>query len=341
MQFHKTDRPAPYLNRRDQRRMLLMVGMLVVVIIGVEFASRPESWYWLTGPPTPQNGETTPQPEGGDIDARLDRTPLPPGGFRLVQMVPEDQPQSDPPEANNDPTTIDPVIFKNVRDNSLGVRNNERGAYFKILAIARDLPEEQLQQAALRGVTFAQMFTDPEDYRGKLVTISGNVKRLMAVPAGQNDFGIKTIYEAWILTTDSGTNPLVLHFTDLPEGIPQGEQVDLSCRFTGYFFKKYAYEAGHGPHSTTMLLGKRLEWIQPAKISADGSLAPYILGLVLIVGAVTIFALWIYAASDRRFRRSHLDRILQASHGAIEEPAIEPTTDEPFPSNGDERAGLS
>ncbi len=305
----KKSNPPPFLNARDQRRLLLLVGVLAMVIVSIEFASRPSTWYWLTGPPVETANLESESATQDDVDARLDPTAddVPPGGFRVVgpnqaQTEPVQQKQDD----SADPTHLEPELFASIRDNSLGIRNAERGAYYKTLAQARDLTEQQLQAAAINNVTFAQMFTDPDDYRGELVTVKGNIKRLSAVQAGKNDFGIDLVYEAWILTPDSGNNPLLLHSTGLPEGIPLGDKLDVPCHFTGYFFKKFGYAAGHGPHSTTLLLGKQLRGIpSPDPISASGwGIAPYILGIATLLGFVVIVAVWRYSAGDRRFQRS-------------------------------------
>lgn len=327
MKFQQNNRPLPYLNARDQRRLLLLVGVLAVVIISIEFAARPSTWYWLTGPPHDETDIATNQSakkiNKSDIDARLDRpgNPLPEGGFRVVAAVVPDNAPTAP--AENDPARLDPLVFEAVKDDSLGVRSSERGAYFQTLARARDLSQNMLQTRASSEVTFAQMFTDPDDYRGRLITIKGRVKRLHPVAAVKNDFGITTIYEAWIITVDSGDNPLLLHCTEIPDGIPTGQDLDLPCRFTGYFFKKYAYAAVHGLHSTTMLLGKRLQWTPPPKTTGMG-LAPYILGIVLAMAGMTALVLWRYSVSDRRSRQAHLDRMANVDLTDLNEGVVPP-----------------
>ncbi|QDT46785.1 hypothetical protein Pan258_08050 [Symmachiella dynata] len=316
MRFHKTEGPNPYFNARDQRRLLLMVATLGAVVMGFQFAAQPESWYWLTGPPVDAQSSAANPPEK-PIDARLnpEADAVPPGGFRLAEPLPANPPVENPQQVDdNDPTRLDPTLLSNLYDNKLGIRNAEQGAYYKILAQARELSEQQLESAAADAVTFAQMFTDPDDYRGRLVTIHGRVKQLTPMQAVKNDFGIETVYEAWMLTPDSGTNPVLMHFTNIPEGIPTGTDLDLDCRFTGYFFKKYAFVAQHGPHSTTMLLGKELRWTPPQTIAPELGLAPYILGVVVLMGVVLAALFWRYSAGDRRFRRTQLQRIQHAAH---------------------------
>ena len=50
MRFQQTNR-MPYLNRGDQKRLLVLVGMVAMIVFSIEFAARPSSWYWLTGRP--------------------------------------------------------------------------------------------------------------------------------------------------------------------------------------------------------------------------------------------------------------------------------------------------
>ncbi len=324
MRLRKQDNPPPFLNARDQRRLLMLVGLLAIVLIATKLAGRPSTWYWLTGPPTVENGSDAAVTQHEEVDARL-KSPeddLPPGGFRVVDP-PADKSLTPPsePASSRTATDLNPQLLADVRDNTLGIRNAERESYYRILAHARNLTPDQLQSATNNNVTFAQMFTDPDGYRGRLVTVKGSVKRLYPIKVLQNESGIESVYEAWILTPDSGKNPLLLHCTSIPADIPTGDGLDLPCRFTGYFFKKYAYAAGHGAHSTTLLLGRQLDWTPPPASAAGRGFAPYFFGIVCLLGVVVVVAVWRYSAGDRRFRRQHLDRILQAAH--------EPPTDNP------------
>ena len=42
---------TPYLSRRDQVRLGIFAALLGFVVIAMQQASRPETWYWLTGNP--------------------------------------------------------------------------------------------------------------------------------------------------------------------------------------------------------------------------------------------------------------------------------------------------
>ena len=290
-----------------------MVGMLMIVILGVEFTARPESWYWLTGPLAEEDGRRS--NDSKDAPVPLQEEPLPPGAFRLAAAVPAAEPAENSPRVvDADPARLDPELVAGVHDNSLGIRNDESAAYYKILAQARRFSQTELDSAAADHVTFAQMNADPDDFRGRLITLRGRLKRLTPIPALENDFGIETVYEAWIVTPDSGSDPILLHFTEIADGTPTGMNLDVGCRFTGYFFKKYAFVARDGLHITTMLLGKRLEGLPVAAKTPEFGLAPYIVALAVFMGSVLVFAVWRYSVGDRRFRRAHLARIQQATH---------------------------
>lgn len=327
MQFQRHDRPSPYFNAREQRRLLLMMGMLTLVVVGIEFAAQPSTWYWLTGPP--QGGEAGRTGEVTQVDARLPQ-PVdepPAGGFLLAKSdaEPAEIEGGEAAQITNDPGRLDPQIFSTVRDDTLGLRSSERGAYFQGLAQVKKMTDREISQYAVDDVTFAQMFLNPDDYRGRLITIRGRVKRLYPVAAVENDFGIETIYQAWILTPDSGDNPLLLHCTEITDGMPTGENLDLACWCTGYFFKKYAYTAVHGLHSTTLLLGGKLHWTPPPPQVSDLGLAPYILGVVIAMGAVLLLVLWRYSVSDRRFRELQLESIKQLDLSGLSDAEDEET----------------
>ncbi len=136
MRFRGQTGPQRFLNRRDQRRLLLLVTGLFLIFFAIQLAGKPDSWAWFLAlshriPGDPAAGK---KPLRSGFPRKIQ---LSPGGFRLVG--PQPQPlEADSRQQTDSPSRINSQIFESVRDNSLGVRSSEREAYFAVLAKARD-----------------------------------------------------------------------------------------------------------------------------------------------------------------------------------------------------------
>lgn len=168
---------------------------------------------------------------------------------------------------------------------SLGVREVEREAYYALVQKARELPLPVLHQAASEwrearkalpasrrlarkpGAEFPQfvdLFRNPTDYHGKLVTLTGHVRKLVEMPADQNPYGIERLYEAWFFDEHSQSNPSVVICTSLdPRLKPEPETLIDHCRVTGYFFKNMAYDGQRDLRFAPLLIGQKLEYFPP------------------------------------------------------------------------------
>ena len=225
-------------------------------------------------------------------------------------------------------TTIDPELLKPVLQpfgiKTSGVRDVERDPYYSILNKARKVSNEKLKSAAAdfqkkrlaapqyRGYRqrpsefpiFVDLFKNPLIYHGKPVTLRGHVLKLIPLHAGKNDFGLTTLYEAWIYTDDSQNNPAVVVVSSIPDGIPTGTELLIdNVSVTGYFFKNYAFRAQDRERFAPMLLGQRLEWSPPAPLPAP--LMPAWISYTLVVVGMTfgVSLLWFISKSDRKSRR--------------------------------------
>lgn len=317
----REQRPAPFLNRRDQYRMLAMVAMLCLVMIAVKLAARPESWYWLVPPAAADRRPSTDRvPSLEELDFRVqdgNRRSLPPGALRatLAETAPEDQLEMAGDEGALSPE-IPAQVLGGITDNTLGVRRAEAEAYHLMLARARDLPEEVMAAAARDDVAFTVLMLHSDAYRGKLITVRGDLRRLLPFPiAEENGQGIERLYEGWLLTPDSGTNPCRFLCTKLPPDAPQGESIDpIPVSVTGYFFKRYGYASTAGMHVAPTLLAKTFQ-ILPQPTAAgpvENDLQWYMIGFVGVICMGLVAICWRFFVSDRRFERSRLKQLAAA-----------------------------
>ncbi len=327
--------------------MLRMVGLLALVVFGMKLAADPAMWKWLFsgGPEKQAQTEKPSESKDKDIDRSLkfdEDSPLTGDAFRSRKAgaprpaVAEASPHrkdagssAGKPQARvgDHVVEIDPDILAPITDNKVGIRREEAHAYYAVIAKARDIPLPRLEQAG-RQEDYTVLLADAEQFRGLPITIEGTIRRLnkISVPdkAVWEEFGLDQLYEAWMFTASSGTRPYRVLCTSLPEGIPTGDQIDVPARFTGYFFKAEWYESVGGLQKAPLLIGKTIRWERP--IAASGSqsaddlgLAPYVIGLAVLVALGLALMIWRFNASDKQFGHQHIDHFTAASPAAIQE----------------------
>jgi len=282
-----------------------MVGLLALVLVAIDRASEPSSWYWLTGPPKPVAGSTT-RPEPATIPP-----PTATPEIRAAVAIPVED-------------------LAAITDDSVGLRSEETGPYHRILARARDLPNRYLEAVA-GNTAYPVLQKHPEQFRGTVISVAGDLRRLMRFPIRENDEGITELYEALVFTADSGTTPYRIRLTRPPVGLPTGRMITppVPVRVVGYFFKRdqYIVEEDLRVHSAPMLLAQRIERRidglgAATRISTSNAermrWTVTLLGVVVGGIALTLLWTWWMQRGDRRFAREGLKRATAAPDGAIE-----------------------
>ena len=196
--------------------------------------------------------------------------------------------------------------------------------YYRLLDHASRLPAGELCRAAETppgGRLFASLLDQPDRWQGSVLSVRGHVNRVAAIPAPENDFGIETLYELWLVTEDSQRYPTVLIARDLPPGMPIGESVVDGVSACGYFFKLHAYPArdGKGRLAPMVIVGS-LDWTPPRPVPPPVNRGTGI-GLLLALAAVLAAGLWTISRKPRRRRGRDGD--------PFEEPTFDPPPLEP------------
>ena len=239
------------------------------------------------------------------------------------------------PPANQEPSQcseleLEAELLASVEHRTMRVRDQERDAYFEILKRARDSSYRKQQACAAKHLAarrkelpqyrdrpiqefpvFVDLFSNPERYHGKLVTLRGHVRKLDSYPAGTNSVELTTLFEAWLFTEDSQSNPAVIVCTEVPEGMPRGEDMVEAATVTGYFFKLYGYDARDTKRVAPLLLAQRIEWQPAVKTGWSRTASRFLYAGVaaVLVGMLLVFR-WV-GGRDRRFRQKRLERARQ------------------------------
>ena len=332
----------PYFNKADQIRMLRMVGLLVLVVVCMQLAADPGMWAWMF----PKSDEETAKEETPkkkvDYGIKFDEeSPLPPDAFRSRPepkrkhgpAVAQASPERLLRQANNAElvTTvgdyvveIDPEIFAEVSDDWLEIRRREAPAFYTVLAKAKEIPLKFLEDAGDDEVDYTVLMTDSEQFRGRPISVEGTIRRIDKIEVDRDetkeDYGITYYYVAWMFTDSSGNSPYRLIAAGLPEDMPIGEDLDVPAKFTGYFFKRQGYRSVGGFHKAPVLIGKHIRWNRPPAplTPADSGLAPYVIGLAVIIAVGLGVMIWRFNVSDKKFGHKHVDHFTSASPTAIE-----------------------
>ena len=326
MRFGDDPKPVPYLNRKDQRRLLAMVGVLCLVVFGVTWAARPESWYWLVPPDNetaqnnPARNETvspkTSKKHSVDVGAistdpsRQDPLSQKTDADKKIvaeavgKPAPKGKSESKSGSTSTATADLPAKWLEVINDQVMGLRANESDTYYRVLAHISRLDDRFLKKHTRKDVLYVNLLRNPDLYRGKLITIHGTARRITEMQVGKNKYGVKKTYEAWVLTPDSGNDPIRLVTTQIDSRLPLGEKVAVEIEATGYFLKLYSYASQSGQHQAPLILAARIEpYVVKTSVPNGTGLEPYIVVFALFIGCSTIIAATVYARGDRKFKQ--------------------------------------
>jgi hypothetical protein len=148
-----------------------------------------------------------------------------------------------------------PEWFLGLEDDSV-FRRDENEAFFSLLKLLSNSQENDLRIASKGVRTFRQLYDQPDDYRGEIVTVYGTVRRVIPYTNNPpNEQGITKHYKVWI-TPHGVSTPIAAVCTEMPADYPSGEEVE--AEITGFFYKRLKY-ASNTPGEFNRSTGQREE----------------------------------------------------------------------------------
>lgn len=215
------------------------------------------------------------------------------------------------PTSDNGGASVNPAVMRSITDNSIGIRPEERDAYFRVLELAWKTPlaqqetfSENFREARRQSnpryaklpseqfPVFVDLFLDPESYRGRPVTLHGVMRKLTRFSPGENQRDIGDAYEGWVYPDNSQSNPVVVVFLSKPDGLNVGGDLTEEVRFTGYFFKMYGYEAHDSARKAPLVLAGSVEWKKSPAPYTPQPLGAEVYLLITLVLLVLGFVFW-------------------------------------------------
>lgn len=266
-----------------------MPPALVLLVV----AGQVERVLW--GPPA--------DPPPGKIDTVLARGPV----ERTIDgavTIERDHPAgaaTDGDEDSDDDLTAPRGALAAVRDDTV-FRSADGPAWF---AIWKLLAEEAASGGAAprgRAVTFAQLFEQPDAFRGRRVRFEGTIRRLQEVEAPANDIGLERTWQAWIEPAGGPPSPIVVYFLSVPPEVPVGMRVHVPVIVDGVFFKRWAYQATDAIRLAPLVMSAAPRF-PPRITTGRGSSGIAGWALVSILALVAVTAGLLRGASAARPRR--------------------------------------
>lgn len=315
----KHNAPSAF-SSRQQKRVLLLLLLLTTVLIASRAAANPSNWNWLFRGQNKKN-QTAPQK----------KQPLKTNEFH-VTTPPKISPKNSP---NNT------ILWGSIEDRTWNIRPEEAPTYFQLInQLTQTTPQQWQQQINQQPAeqkknntnpTFSVLMNSPQTYRGKLLTITGELHQLRRLPKSlltktapaktstpKITLPQKTLYDAWIRTAESPQTPYRIILCERPPGIneftePKQFTPPLPIRVTGYFFKIQRYEVNKNrEHFAPLIIAKSLK-IQPVPEATTHTktATPYVVGFIFSVIALFAFFVWRFSKNDKKFQQQHLQRIIE------------------------------
>jgi hypothetical protein len=201
---------------------------------------------------------------------------------------------------------LDRIDLAAVRDNSV-FRTAERHAWFRLLEKLDERTLDELESDSTGRVGFLQLFDQPEEHRGKLVTVRGTAHMAYRIQAPKNPAGVDHYYVFWIAPAGGPNSPICVYALRTPPGFPAIKDKDrdrgttpleVDVEFTGYFFKRWAYRAQDGLRIAPLVLAKAPRWTPPPpSLGAPAPSSPlttavYLLGAAAAAMTILLIAYW-------------------------------------------------
>ncbi len=259
-------------------RLISGIGMLVIVSMLIVRMGEPDRWRWLAG-------------DDGRPAEKQSAPPPPP--------IPE---AAGPTHDDPDQAEMAREEFQAMTDGSLKLRREEMEPYYRLVFWVKNQPFERLRRLARRDLLYTNFHDEPDKYRGELVTMDLDVRRVLEAGEGRDGDKLKGI---WGFTSESWGHPYVAIVVDCPEDMPVGPSVREKAVFAGYFLKLQGYlpaesKPGDPIEKAPLLIG-RIQWKPAVAPPADRSLEwIWGLALFLVIGLVLAARFLYFRLKPRR-----------------------------------------
>lgn len=221
-----------------------------------------------------------------------------------------------------------------VQDNTLSVHRRENPAYYLLMKQVIDRTPEELRNEVTLNPRFNDLYKKPSDYRGQLVHVKLNARRVLPVNiTARNAAGVTRLYEIWGWTEEAKAWMYCCVVHELPEGFPEEGDIAKRIELTGYFFKMQAYQPGNAAPNARNLVAPlvigRIVDAGPVQAKQSESLGNWPMFLIVGFGIIVMFRVMLHLRGIGRattVRRNYRRRSLEPVDPDALDDAIASTT---------------
>lgn len=316
--------PRPPVQGREYSRMLTLMLMLALVGMLMYRARDPKMWAMFGGvaentvvaaqeeqkadgvPVATESTADVPPPDYGDavppvspqvVPKTEEAAQAPAQPAEGVSATPAEQPLAEEELAlDQDSEEQESLLeeFQVIADKEF-FNKEEMAAYYRLLRWARSQTVEQLQKKAEVDPRFGDIFTRPDDYRGRLLDFRLHVRQAILHKDLEKDnpAGVNKLWELTGYNDSSGTNFYMCVTDKLPAEMAVGPKIMEDGRFVGYFLKLMAYEDGEGKTRAIPVFIGKFVWDPPISQKADPKAQEREVMWALLAAAVVAVVLFV------------------------------------------------
>lgn len=167
----------------------------------------------------------------------------------------------------------------------------------------------QHDAAALDGareVSYANLFDQSADFRGKPILVKGIIRAAEYVKTGPNLYGVEGYYVCWIRPDNYQDAPIKVFSLTAFEGVGADSKaedlaslIDKPCELRGIFFKRMVYRAQDDLRTVPTVIAAKVAILKPDTSVKDANDSVSFTMLVLLAAVVSAVLLVIYLFTDR------------------------------------------
>lgn len=289
-------RPAPL---RWPWQLLFFTLACVLVLLAFKAAQNPNL---RNRNATPEDDLLSAAPPSAPANV-----PLADDEFRATPATnanPARRPASAPNRTADKGATTARFDLSAIRDATLGTRFDEAETFFDLVNEAATIAPATLEDQVRHDVQYVNLMTDPARYRGQALMIAGELQRITSFPATSNAHGLRTLYEAWIVTPDSAPHAYRVVTAQLGDGVTPSSAPRLPVQVAGYFLKQEGYVSSAGVEVAPVIMGAAIDRdysvLNPIEMS---TFPPWMLGLIVAGGLILTATMISMAVTERRSAR--------------------------------------
>ncbi|MEZ6046382.1 MAG: hypothetical protein R3C11_12600 [Planctomycetaceae bacterium] len=270
MRFQPPQKKSPWFSQKEQLRLIMLCVALVLVLIAMQRVAEPRFWSWLI------------PPEEEHSDA----------GQLVIQM----QGEESAGEKTDLSLELEPLLTdeqaRSIADDYLGLKKSEIPLFNELLSTLKQTDPGLLQLNANREGAWQVWMAETNVWRGKLIEFEGTAKRIQPRSDTEGD-SAEAFFDVWVLTPGSGSMPLHIVTSQLPQSLKPDTSLNKPVRVVGTIFKREGYAAEGGLRSTLLIAAAPLIEIpgQPV-IAPPGRVMPILFITATVLVLFILFTLW-------------------------------------------------